>query len=202
MQKIAVYGGTFNPIHNGHLHLARHFDERIGFDRVIFIPTNVPPHKAAKNLASAKDRLAMCRLAAQTVGYEVSDLEIKRGGPSYTADTLRDLHQQFPNAELYLLMGEDMFITLSAWKFPERILKLSIICAAPRSEDGLIKMKNAAESLRHMGGIVLLENIEYLPVSSTMVREAVQTGQSCRNLVPPVVADYIRINHLYEESVS
>ena len=97
MQKIAILGGTFNPIHNGHLHLVKRFSEKIGFDRVIFIPTKIPTHKGEEQLASAEHRVRMCRLAAEEFGYEVSDMEVKRETPSYTVLTLETLKHKFPN---------------------------------------------------------------------------------------------------------
>ena len=86
--KTGVYGGTFNPIHNGHLHIVEEFRRGLGLDRVLLIPAHVPPHKTAPDLAPAGDRLEMCRLACEGTQFEVSDLEIRRGGPSYTAETL------------------------------------------------------------------------------------------------------------------
>lgn len=201
MRKIAVYGGTFNPIHNGHIHLAEQFKKLIGFDRVILIPTNVPPHKEALMLASAEDRLQMCRLAALDAGFEVSDIEVKRSGRSYTADTLELLKKAEPEAEFYLMMGEDMFLTLLSWRRPDKILELSTICAAPRSWQGLKKLEEYAEKLKERGGRVVLGDIEYLPVSSTMVRDGIREGKDIAGLVPRGVADYIKTKHLYEESL-
>ncbi len=201
MRKIAVYGGTFNPIHNGHIHLAEQFKKLIGFDKVVLIPTNVPPHKEALMLASAEDRLQMCRLAALDAGFEVSDMEIKRSGRSYTADTLELLKKQEPEAEFYLMMGEDMFLTLLSWRRPDKILKLSTICAAPRSWQGLKKLEEYAEKLKERGGRVVLGDIEYLPVSSTMVRDCIREGKDVAGLVPRGVAEYIKTKHLYEESL-
>lgn len=197
--KTAVYGGTFNPIHNAHIHLASEFAKRVGFDRVILIPANIPPHKRVKELASGKDRLAMCKLAAEEYGLEVSDIELQRQGPSYTVDTLEELHQKYPEDELYLLTGEDMFLTLMQWRCPLRILELAVICAAPRSREGMPRLEACAKQLQANGGRTILENVEYLPVSSTMVREAVKKGESVNTLVPVPVAEYIRQNHLYEE---
>ena len=91
MQKIAILGGTFNPIHNGHLHLVKRFSEKIGFDRVILIPTKVPTHKGEEHLVDAAHRVCMCRLAAKEYGYEVSDMEVQRETPSYTVLTLEAL---------------------------------------------------------------------------------------------------------------
>lgn len=199
MQKIAIYGGTFNPIHNGHTHLAQQFAQRVGFDRVILIPTRVPPHKRAPELISAQHRLNMCALAAQEFGFEVSNLEIRRSGPSYTADTLLQMKKQYPDDELYMITGADMFLTLNEWRSPKQIYELATICAAPRSSQGFSELAAYAKQIERYGARCIIENIEYLPVSSTMVREAVRSGESIDNLVPPAVRDYIIKNRLYRE---
>ncbi len=199
MQKIAVFGGTFNPIHNGHMHLAKRFAKMIGAQRVLLIPTYQPPHKHAPNLAPGRDRLAMCRLACEGNIFEVSDIELKRRGRSYTADTLRELKKRNPDSELYLITGEDMFLTLKQWYEAETIFRLAVLCAAPRSGDGLRSLLDYAEILEREGAKTFIRNIEYLPISSTMVRNAVRDGKSISELVPPKVADYIAENKLYLE---
>ncbi len=196
--KIAVYGGTFNPIHNAHIHLASEFSKREGFDKVILIPANIPPHKRAPELADGRDRLAMCQLAAKECGFEVSDIELRREGPSYTADTLAVLHKCYPKDTLYLLTGEDMFLTLLQWRNPSEILKHATICAAPRSHEGMARMQEYAQKLVKLGGQTILEDVAYLPISSTMVRLAVKRGESIGGLVPDPVAEYIHQHHLYE----
>ena len=197
MNRIAIFGGTFNPIHNGHLHIAQQFQKQLRAQRVLFIPPFVPPHKRAPDLAPAEDRLEMCRLACEGTLFEVSDLEIRRGGPSYTAETLLALKREYPDAELCFLTGEDMFLTLETWYKPDVIYSLATICAAPRSTDGLKKLRVYAEKLARHGAKVILQNIDYLPVSSTMVREAVRQGRTIDALVPAKVARYIRENGLY-----
>ena len=197
MNRIAIFGGTFNPIHNGHLHIAQQLQKQLRAQRVLFIPTFVPPHKRAPDLAPAEDRLEMCRLACEGTPFEVSDLEIRRGGPSYTAETLLALKREYPDAELCFLTGEDMFLTLETWYKPDVIYSLATICAAPRSTDGLEKLRAYAEKLARHGAKVILQNIDYLPVSSTMVREAVRQNRAIDALVPAEVARYIRENGLY-----
>ncbi len=200
MDKLLIYGGTFNPIHYGHLHLVKNFAEVIGAQQVILMPAKTPPHKAVKHLVSAQHRLEMCRLAVQGTGWQVSDLEICRSTPSYTADTLAQLSALYPHTKLYFLTGEDMFLTLLSWYEPERILHYATICAAPRSTDGLARMVACAWRIRLAGGHTLVWNIPYLPISSTQVRAAVRDGQSISQMVPPAVESYIRQNSLYEES--
>ncbi|XOQ44213.1 MAG: putative nicotinate-nucleotide adenylyltransferase [Clostridium sp.] len=199
MQKIAILGGTFNPIHNGHLHLVRQFSQIIKADRVLLIPTRTPPHKAAPDLAPAQDRLEMCRLAAEPDGFEVSDMEIRREGPSYTSDTLLELKQKYPDSQLFFITGEDMFLTLGKWHKPEIVYSLATICAAPRSRHGCTALNQYAEKVRKLGAKTMICDIEYLPISSTMVRRAVHRGENLLAYVPKQVADFIYEHHLYLE---
>lgn len=197
MKKLAIFGGTFNPVHNGHLHLVQGFRERLGLDRVLLIPSRVPPHKAAADLADAKDRLEMCRLAAQPYGLEVSDLELLREGPSYTVDTLRQLHQTNSDAELYLLMGADMFLTLEHWYQSEELFRLARMCAVPRDENGRSELLAYAKHLESLGVKTHVEELSLLPISSTLVRERIGQGLPITGLVPKAVEEYITEHHLY-----
>lgn len=199
MQKIAIFGGTFNPIHNGHLHLAKRFNEKIRFDRVIFIPTKAPTHKGEEQLADAVHRLNMCKLAVKGTNYEVSDMEVNRATPSYTVFTLEELKKQFPNDELFFITGEDMFLTLLTWNNPERIFQLATICSAPRSIEGIKKMTQYAKKLEAYGAKTMLANIDFLPISSTLVRTAWNNGEDISNLVPIPVMAYMEQHHLYKE---
>lgn len=201
--KTGIYGGTFNPIHRGHLHLLKEFTQRLSLDRVLLIPTHVPPHKAAPDLASAKDRMEMCRLAAGSQPHlELSDLEIRREGKSYTAETLEELHALYPQDELYLLMGEDMFLTVEHWYRPETIFFLATVCATPRSLHGMGKLQAKKDEYQsRYGARCLLEDIPYLPVSSTQVREYVKAGKDIAPLVPEAVAGYIRARGLYRGEI-
>lgn len=199
MQKIAILGGTFNPIHNGHLHLVKRFSEKIGFDRVIFIPTKVPTHKGEEQLASAEHRVCMCRLAAEELSYEVSDMEVKRETPSYTVLTLETLKHKFPNDMLYFITGEDMFLSLLTWNNPDRIFQLATICSAPRSIGGMEKMEQYAQILKTHGANTILANIDFLPISSTLVRTAWRKGEDISHLVPAAVMDYMKQYDLYKE---
>ena len=109
MEKLGVFGGTFNPIHNGHLSLCTQICDALGLSKVLLIPTAIPPHKRVDGLADGRHRLAMCRLAVQgDPRFFVCDLELRRQGNSYTADTLRELEEIYPNTRFFLLMGTDM----------------------------------------------------------------------------------------------
>lgn len=199
--RIGMYGGAFNPIHNGHLHIVREYIRRLSLDRVLLIPTGTSPHKAAvPDAASAEDRLAMCRLAC--AGEEkilVSDCEIRREGKSYTADTITWLKTQFPGDELYLLMGEDMFLTVDRWFDAPRIIKNTVLCGTPRSTDGRARMLAHAEEIRaaHPYARTQIADISFMDVSSTMVREARHRGEDVSALVPAGVAAYMEEHGLF-----
>ncbi len=154
-------------------------------------------------MASAHHRFAMCQLAAEPLGYQVSDLEIRRESDSYTVFTLHQLKQQFPRDVFYLLMGEDMFLTLSQWKDPEEIFSLATLCVSPRSEDleGMQRLHRHAKQLEGMGANSMIFDIPYLPVSSTEIRGAIRRGCGLERLVPPMVAAYISQHHLYQDSL-
>lgn len=200
MAKIGLYGGTFNPIHEAHIHLVKDFADQLGLDHVLLMPTFQPPHKQAHQLASPEDRLAMCRLAAAgDKRLQVSDLEIQRAGKSYTAQTLEELHQLYPDCQWYLLMGEDMFLTIDHWRWPEEIYRLATLCAAPRSPDGMARLEEYAQFLHTRGAKTVLCSIRYLAISSTMVREAVAEGRSLDGWVSSAVARYIQEKGLYRK---
>lgn len=193
MRKTAVFGGTFNPIHNGHIALGEALAERLGLDRVFLIPTASPPHKEAPHLIAAEHRLAMCRLAVAGKGlFTVSDLEIRRGGKSYTVDTLRHLHAEFPDDRLFLLTGADMFLTLQDWwKFPE-IARLAVLCGVLRGEADAAALSEHAKVLAGQGACCVTVNVKPPGVSSTQVRERIRAQKSIKGLVPDAVLEYIK----------
>lgn len=200
--KIGIYGGAFNPIHNGHLHVLRAFAERLQLSTVLVIPTYVSPHKRSAQLASPKDRLVMCELAVAEDNnvMKVSDLEIRRGGTSYTAVTLKELACLYPGAELILLMGEDMFLTLRQWKMPEIIFKFAKICVAPRSVKGLGRLEELRDRLIYeYDAHINFEQISFLDISSTEIRRRVQAGERIEGLVPWKVEEYIHQKKIYQQ---
>jgi len=199
MERIGVLGGTFNPVHTGHINLAREFCARLGLSRVLLIPTQSPPHKQVEGLVPAGMRLAMCALAAAGEPLlEVSDIEIVRGGTSYTADTLMALSAAFPGAELYLLMGADMFLTLENWRNIKDIARLADLCAAGRGEEGVKDLELYAKKLESLyGARCHIENIPVLEVSSTMIRALVAQGEDASGLLPGGVFSYIIAHGLY-----
>ncbi|MEI3122534.1 MAG: nicotinate (nicotinamide) nucleotide adenylyltransferase [Oscillospiraceae bacterium] len=180
--RIGVYGGTFNPIHRGHLTAARAAADALGLEKVLLIPDSLPPHKELPaGSATGEDRLAMCRLTAGEVpGMEVLDLELRRSGPSYTSDTLAELHAQYPDDELWLLVGSDMFLSLQEWHEPERILSLAGIAAFHRTRgDETERFAQQKANLEQIYGarVALLENPDVVEISSTELRVQLAQGR-------------------------
>lgn len=199
MAKIGIFGGSFNPPHRGHILALCEFREKLGLDRVLVIPSAAPPHKTlTANSASAQQRLQMTCLAVQKLPFaQVLDIELQRDGLSYTADTLAELRELFPNDELYLLMGTDMFLSFGKWYHPERITETATIAVAYRDKTGKPALSACAEELRERfhAQIVWVEN-SFLPYSSTSVR-AMLAFHCAESYLTPEVLDYIRQNNLY-----
>lgn len=201
--KIAVFGGAFNPVHIGHTQLVKLFDDKLHFDKILIIPSKVSPHKSSDGLICAEYRISMCRIAfAQQKNAEVSDIEQRRDGKSYTVDTLRELKAQYPNDELYLICGSDMFLTLHEWREPTEIFKLAIICAAKRGneQDAAILAQN--QRLCEMGAITELINLYIPDVSSTAIREKLRAKADCSDILNNRVLCYIKRFGLYLDDES
>ena len=199
MTRIGIYGGTFSPPHNGHVAAARAFMEQMWLDFLYVIPTALPPHKDMAVAVDAKHRLEMCRLAFSDIeGVYVSDMEINRGGKSYTVDTLRELYGE--DRRLFLLCGTDMMLTLDEWREPEELFRLSypvyIRREADRSMDAAIVQK-IADYHQKYGKVVRRIITEPLEISSERVRTCLREGRPIDKLVPTAVETYIRDNHLY-----
>ena len=198
MENIALYGGAFDPIHNGHLHLADEFVRRLSLRELILMPTAQSPHKTNPFSAAAVHRLAMCRLAAEGhPNISVSDMEIRRGGKSYTVDTLRTLKEMYPVATIYLIMGADMFLTMEQWRLFEEILSLCILCPVVRDSAPREALEQKARALEAHDAVVRFEDILPMEVSSTDVRRRIQGGRPVSDLVPAPVAQYMTEHHLY-----
>ncbi len=199
MTRIGIYGGTFSPPHKGHVQAAKAFMEQMWLDILYVIPTAYPPHKEMDFPVSAEHRLEMCRRAfAGTEGIYVSDLEIRRGGRSYTVETLRELSGE--NRRLFLLCGTDMMLTLDQWREPAEIFRLCypvyIRREDDRSLDSEIIRKNG-EYQKKYGKIVRKIITEPIAVSSEQVRAMLRDGRSVSDWVAPSVEQYIADNHLY-----
>ena len=194
-----MFGGTFNPPHMGHISAARACMRELEPDKLIFMPAGLPPHKALpEETASAQQRLEMTRLAAAQVSRaEVSELEALRGGRSYTVDTLEELRRLYPEAELWLIVGTDMLMTLENWRESEKIMRLASVAAVAREHGERERLQEKARELEsRYGARVRVISAEAVPVSSTMLRR----GEGWE-LLPPEVAEYSRAHGLYPSSL-
>ena len=200
--KIGIYGGTFDPPHNGHIAAAQAAMDQLGLDRLLLIPTFQPPHKTLPEGApSARQRYDMTVLAAASLGKkaEVLDIELRRGGPSYSWETLCMMKKQFPEDELWLLMGSDMFLTLQEWREPRRVMAMAHIGAFSRVQGGekaeFARQKAFLE--REFGAAVtIIPNPQVVELSSTEVRQALAAGGG-EDLLPPAVYGYALRERLY-----
>jgi nicotinate-nucleotide adenylyltransferase len=200
VSEIGILGGTFNPPHVGHLVMLQEARWQLGLDRIVLIPVAHPPHKEAPDDPGADVRLELCRLA--TTGedaVDVCDLEVRRGGASYTVDTLRALHDRTPEHVLTFIVGGDMAYSLSSWREPEAVLNLARLAVAER--DGL-RREDIARRLEplHPGDRVRFFDMPRIDLSSSAIRERVAAGRPIRHLVPDAVAEAIRSRGLYRRA--
>lgn len=195
--KTGVLGGTFNPPHLGHLHAAQCARTALQLDRVLFIPTNIPPHKSLPaQTASAADRCEMVRLLiADEPWARLDTQEVDRGGASYTVDTLRALHGR-GETDLFLIVGTDMLLSFDRiWRAPDEIAQLATLAVCAREADDWQALREKAARLRH----TLSARIELLPGDSLTVSSTeLRLGGDLRRYTAPAVADYIERNHLYD----
>jgi nicotinate-nucleotide adenylyltransferase len=184
--RIGVFGGTFNPIHLGHLLLAETAREALTLDRVVFIPTSQPPHKRATGLLPGGTRLELIRCAIKDhPAFVASEIELERRGTSYTIDTVKSLHAQLPQAKLFLLIGADMLaVRWFAWR---ELTRLCTIAVAGRP----------GTKPRRASGVKWLE-MPLVEIASSDIRARLKAGRSIRYLVPPSVERYIREHRLYQ----
>lgn len=188
--KIGIYGGSFDPVHYGHLLVAQAAMEELGLDKLFFVPAAKSPFKTGTDLAPANARLQLLRLAlAGKTHYEVDDREIQRGGISYTVDTLGSFAKQFPTAEIFYLIGADNAAKLNEWREPAELAKLAQFVAVPRP-GGAAAVFPAPFRGRTLKGFAF-------GVSSTEVRARAKAGLPLDGLVPPAVAEAIRDAKLY-----
>jgi len=213
--RTAVFGGSFNPIHFGHLLLADDLLEILTLDRVLFVPAKHPPHKDPTRLAPPEDRLAMVRLATEGHrGFEVSDMELARPGPSFTVDTLAALAQ--PGQTLFLVVGSETFLDLLSWRAARRVAQLARLVIVPRVGSPFDTESEIAQKVLRELGVeggfttvdggrvpergVIVSRAASMPISASELRRRVREGRSLAFRLPPAVADYIRARGLYRES--
>lgn len=215
-QRIGILGGTFNPVHEGHLAAAEEVRERLQLERVLFIPAFIPPHKV-EDLPSAAQRLEMVRLAVSGNScFEASDIELRRGGRSFTIDTIAELREITPAAELFFLAGIDSFLEIKTWKEWQRLLSLCTFVVLSREgylfadleRTGLFGTKSdvlaalderrtSMATLDAGGATVVLMRIPFFEISSTDIRDRLRQHRSIKYLLPEQVEGYIIENKLY-----
>lgn len=200
MERIGIYGGTFNPPHIGHIQAAKQAVKTLQLDKLLLIPDRVAPHKEIPdNSPSPWQRLDMLRIAAgQDPALEVSDIELNREGPSYTCETVAQLKECYPQAELVVLMGTDMFLSFPSWRCPQKILAGAALAVAYRGDrqerQEVARMQRQLES--QGAKVYLLEN-QVTEISSTQLRRMLAFG-CADSFLSPGVGDYIRQNKLYD----
>ena len=198
-------GGTFNPIHYGHLIMCEGIREEFSLEKVIIIPARIPPHKTGKGIAEAYDRLKMVRLAvADNPFLEVSDMELRREGYSYTVDTLLELRKTYGTQKrLFLIMGADSLVQIETWKSYEEIFRLAEIIVASRPDTQEKHLENTIIKLvSQFGAKIHKFSGNAMDFSSTDIRERVSKGLSIKYLVPPALEAYIYRNRLYASQMS
>lgn len=199
MTKIGILGGTFNPIHNGHLLLAETARDLLALDQVLLIPSGCSYMKDPQEILPAGERLAMARLAASGhPDFAVSDVEICRGGNSYTFETLKTLRERYPRARLFHIVGADTLFHMETWKCPEQIFQNCVTAAAVREGFADEALQRQADHLaeRYQTQIRLIP-FPHVEISSTDIRQRIRQGRSIRYLVPESVRLFIEENGLY-----
>jgi nicotinate-nucleotide adenylyltransferase len=197
--RIGIFGGSFNPVHNGHIYAAKAVYQYLKLDRMLIIPSAIPPHKKLQGNADSYERLEMAKIAFSGIeGFEVLDIEIRRQGVSYTIDTVRELMPLYPNAEFYLIMGTDMYLTIENWHEGEQIIKLVTLVAVPRLKEEFEKLSKHSDMLKekyHAKTIIL--DLPPVEISSTEVRNDIDIGAETENQIPQSIARYIEDRGLY-----
>ncbi len=201
MAKIGIMGGTFDPIHNGHLMIGRQAYEEYHLDEVWFMPSGTPPHKKDHKITEEKDRCAMVNLAiSDSPFFRLSDFEVKRAGNTYTAETLRLLAQEYPEHQFYFIIGADSLFQIERWYHPEDVMRRTTLMVAgrdyPQAERTMDEQIAFLEQ-KYGAGILKL-HCEEMDVASAELRKAIAKKESIERYVPAAVAEYIIKNKLYD----
>lgn len=197
--RLGIFGGTFDPVHWGHLVMAEQCREQCGLDQVWFLPAGLPPHKTGSAISSGKQRAEMLEFAiAGQPEFLVNRMELSREGKTYTVDTLTELHNERPNDELFFLIGGDSLNDLPLWREPGRIVELATVVAVNRGDRPL---PDGTQLIEHLGPAVAsrikLVTMPGMDLSSTDIRQRVREGKSIRFMVPRAVEAYIAEHKLY-----
>ncbi len=196
--KIGIYGGSFDPVHVGHVNAALTFMEELSLDKIIVIPAYQPPHKKGLALTPSEHRLNMCNLAFGSLeGFEVSDIEIKREDEGYMAVTVAQLREEYPDDEFFLLIGGDMLLSFRRWYAWNKITDEAVLAVAERNWEDSSAIEAEAAILRSEGAEVRIVPIDVKEISSTSVRETVRRADDISSMVPKGVDEYIWDHYLY-----
>ncbi len=199
MARIGLFGGSFNPIHSGHINLAVSVMEKLMLDKVIFIPSGLAPHKSSSEYADSADRLEMCRLATEEYeSFEVSDYEINKSGKSYSVYTVEHFRKIFPDDELFLMVGSDMLLTFDTWFRYEDILKNAVLAAVSRNGNDFDELYKMTERLSDLGRIVVVNN-DAITISSSKIRKMIKNNEDISCYLNGKVVKYIILKNLYSK---
>ena len=201
MNRICIMGGTFDPIHHGHLVVAEEVRQQFNLHKVIFVPAARPPHKTGQRISEPLHRVNMARLAtASNRFFEVSTLEVERDGPSYTIDTVKEVKERYGVGEVYFITGADAVLEIITWKKAEELLAMCTFIAATRPGYDLkgLKKNLCFLSGKVLDNIISLE-VPALSISSTDIRKRVRENKSIKYLLPESVEEYILTHGIYKE---
>lgn len=198
MQHLGIFGGTFNPIHTGHLIVAQEVQHILNLDKIIFIPVGNPPHKNKEWIASPYHRYEMVKLAIHgNDKFDISDIEIKRKGMTYTYDTLNELHNIYYGNKFYFILGFDAFRDMETWKRAEDVFKMTSFVVVNRGNiDSELEMQIKNKKKKYKVDVVVIE-IPNIDISSTDIRKRIARNSNIKYLVPDKVMEYISVNGLY-----
>ena len=198
MSKIGIFGGSFNPIHNGHIYVADKVKEILDLDNIIFIPTGIAPHKDNSDFVSKEHRYNMVKLAVGNK-YEVSDIEVKTDKVCYAIDTMAEIKKIYVNDDLYYIIGADSLVNFMQWREPLKLFELLHIVVVDREGADIDKV--ADEYRKKYGAKITICHIEQYNVSSTEIRNSIKKTGGCTDLVPEKTEDYIIKHKLYTEDL-
>lgn len=197
--KTGLFGGTFDPIHNGHIKVAQTAKNSLQLDRVIFIPSGDPPHKTGKKITDKALRLTMVKQAAESVGAFVSDWELTRETKSYSVETVRHFQAEFPEDELFFIIGADSFYDLPSWWHYRELMELCSFAVISRPDTDRENLLARYAGDEKPPRVFFLDGLQ-MDISSTKIRQMVQEGKDVSHLVPPEVLANIKMHHLYESN--
>lgn len=198
--KLGIFLGTFDPIHNGHMHIARSVASSIGLDSVIIVPSYDSPHKGESVCSSSKERMTMCELACDgEKSIVASDIEIKNKLEGYSLKKIDMIAENYPKAKLYYIIGSDTYLTIMGWNNLEELISKVSFCVVMRDDKDISNIEEIEGKLELLGGETCVCSFDALEISSTNIRKTIKNGESISGLVPEMVEKFILENKLYTE---